>query len=146
LAPKSAVTRDALVKAYADYTCDLETAYMNPNNNEKTGFGSHGPVDKTGQGQVGQSCTVRNLHFPDHTGEPGTLQRIDGEIVCVPDDYDYGDGLSARDAARIEYEDHLTNAWRHPNGDVAEDRVPAGFLQRTDRRTARRWPAITSKP
>jgi hypothetical protein len=126
-APKDAVTRDALVQARADYICDIETAYMNP----PTGFGSRGPVDKTGQGTVGSSCTVRNLHFPDHTGERGTLQRIGGEIVCVPDDYDAYDGLSDREAAHREYHDHLVNAWRHPNGDVAEDRVPA-VTQRDD--------------
>jgi hypothetical protein len=122
---KDAAARDARRQSYIDYETELQTAYQNPPNNESTGFGSRGPVDKTGEGTVGSSCTVRNLDFPDHTGEPGTLQRIDGRIVCVPDDYNWTDGLSAREIAHIEYLDHITNAWRHPNGDVASDSIPA---------------------
>jgi hypothetical protein len=112
-----AKTRDALKQSYADYETELMNAYMNPHNNENTGFGSRGPVDKTGQGTVGQSCTVN--------GKSGTLQYVAGSsgLTCIPDDWT--DGLSDKQIAHEEYRRDLETAWRNPTADVLDsDHVP----------------------
>lgn len=101
--------KDARLAAHLDYVADLETSYMNP-----TGAGSRGPVEKTGQGKVGQSCTIN--------GRAGTLQYAAGRsgLTCVPDDEadDWTDGLSDRQIAHEEYLRDLTSAWRNPVADV----------------------------
>ena len=116
-----AKTRDALKQSYADYETELTNAYMNPHNNEKTGFGSRGPVDRTGQGTVGQSCTVN--------GKSGTLQYVAGSngLTCIPDDEadDWADGLSDKQIAHEEYRRDLETAWRNPTADVLDsDHLP----------------------
>ena len=114
-------TRDTLKDAYRDYETELATAYQNPHSNENTGFGSRGPEDRTGQGTVGQSCTVN--------GRAGTLQYVAGSsgLTCIPDDEadDWTDGLSDKQIAHEEYRRDLETAWRNPTADVLDsDHVP----------------------
>ena len=98
--------KDASILAFADYDADAASAWKTPTplpyTTEVVGAGSKGP-DLSGEGVEGDSCM-------DGGGHRGTLRRIDGKLVCVPDGAQ--DGLSARDMARIEYEDSLCNAWK----------------------------------
>ena len=102
-----------------------------PYSAELTREGSRGPYDKTGMGREFDSCMT-------NTGERGRKIDIGGKLVCVPletaeeymreaaetDTTSAQDRLSARDAARIEYENALCNAWRNPTGSVpASDSV-----------------------
>jgi hypothetical protein len=130
--------RDSAIIALADYDAAAESAWKTPTplpyTTEVIGEGSKGPVDPTGQGREGDSCRT-------NTGERGRkVDMGDGRLICVPEPHvsDYlkegdvtpaqgVDGLSARDAARIEYEDNLCNAWRNPAGSapVLDSVVPA---------------------
>lgn len=66
--------KDETLIAYADRdAADAEAWKGNP----PTGQGSQGFVEKTGEGKAGDSCTLN--------GNRGTLQYVDGELVCVPD-------------------------------------------------------------
>ena len=98
--------RDANVISAADRDLEDVEAWKTPTplpyTTEVVGAGSKGP-DLSGEGVEGNSCM-------DGGGHRGTLRRIDGKLVCVPDGAQ--DGLSARDMARIEYEDSLCNAWK----------------------------------
>jgi hypothetical protein len=69
-----AYAKDETLIAYADRdAADAEAWKGNP----PTGQGSQGFVEKTGDGKAGDSCTLN--------GNRGTLQYVDGELVCVPD-------------------------------------------------------------
>jgi hypothetical protein len=67
--------RDEVIAAYSDYQKELTSAWEG---NPPSGQGSTGFVEKTGEGKAGDSCTL--------DGNRGTLQYVDGELVCVPDD------------------------------------------------------------
>jgi hypothetical protein len=102
LIANDATARDARLRAYHDYTRDLENAYKNP----PTGFGSKGP---RGQ-QEGDICTIN--------GAPGHLEMRGGALVCVPDRRsDQLDPASDRRSvadAYAEYDAKLREAWRNP--------------------------------
>jgi hypothetical protein len=67
--------RDAALIAYADRDAADADAWKG---NPPVGQGSMGFVEKIGEGEEGDSCTVN--------GNRGTLQRnSDGELICVPD-------------------------------------------------------------
>jgi hypothetical protein len=64
---------------------------------------------------IGARCTVKEGggRFGAE-GDPGTIQEIDGELVCFSDRL-RGDNIQdARQTAYDEYERRLKNAWRGP--------------------------------
>jgi hypothetical protein len=71
---RDAYARDEVIAAYHDYNRELTSAWQG---NPPSGQGSTGFVEKTGEGKAGDSCTL--------DGNRGTLQYVDGELVCVPD-------------------------------------------------------------
>lgn len=122
--------RDAAIVALHEYDSEVSSAWEGK---PPVGFGSHGPQGE----KEGDVCMTNN-------GRRG--KKIDvggGRLVCIEDPRasDYlretvdamsaptrdVDGLSARDVARIEYEDALCNAWRNPTGSVpaSDSVVPA---------------------
>jgi hypothetical protein len=110
-----AYAKDETLIAYADRdAADAEAWKGNP----PTGQGSHGFVEKTGEGEEGDSCSI--------DGSRGTLQRnSDGELICVPDGSVSGHdhAMSDREAAHAEHRHYLENAWRSPDaGGVADHR------------------------
>ena len=126
--------RDQAIISYSDYDADAESAWKMmaslPYTTEVTGAGSKGPSGSLAKGfrREGDSC---------QTAEGGRGRKVDmggGRLVCVAEPHASSylaegesaaqDGLSARDVARIEYEDALCNAWRNPTGSVpASDSV-----------------------
>ena len=112
-----ATARDAKLQAYDAYEKHLATAYLSPHA-ENTGVGSQGPRETR---SVGDRCLIQ--------GQNGHLYEADdGSLVCVPDQW--GDAaLDDRAIEHARYIDHITNAWRHPDGDVVSDHRPA---QRAD--------------
>jgi hypothetical protein len=109
-----AYAKDETLIAYADRdAADAEAWKGNP----PTGQGSHGFVEKTGEGEEGDSCSI--------DGSRGTLQRnSDGELICVPDGSVSGHdhAMSDREAAHAEHRHYLENAWRNPAADVSDHR------------------------
>jgi hypothetical protein len=80
------------------------------------GLGRLADSNGNGSGRFGQqfegdSCTIN--------GEPGTLQRRNGQLLCVPDDSDIDEifdaaqgGVDPVSAAHRIYTFQLTNAWK----------------------------------
>ena len=119
--------KDAAICQYADYDAAAESAWKG---NPPTGFGSHGPqgakegdvciVDGGGRGRMidmggGRLIGVEEPHASDYLRE------------VVDDMAPTQDGLSDRDAARIEYEADLCSAWKMGRSDpeVHVDAAPA---------------------
>lgn len=108
-------TRDA----HAAYEQELRDAWKNPVRDD-SGAGSDDFIG----GQIGDTCTVRGGDFPDAFGNPGTLQLVNGQLTCVPNDYDPDDFSDSRrdsrrkpvhdDRARAlaERDAELRDAWR----------------------------------
>ena len=90
---------------YEQYDAELSTSWKSI---PPTGVGSSGFVGA----QEGDSCTVRNLDFPDDTGAEGTMQFYRGKLTCVPRRRQ--EDAMPRDAATEyqAYDEWLTNAWR----------------------------------
>jgi hypothetical protein len=112
-----ATARDAKLQAYDAYEKHLATAYLSPHA-ENTGVGSQGPRETR---SVGDRCLIQ--------GQNGHLYEADdGSLICVPDQW--GDAaLDDRAIEHARYIDHITNAWRHPDGDAVPD---GGPVQRAD--------------
>ena len=64
---------------------------------------------------VGGPCTVRGPEYPLDFGSPGTLQKRNGELVCVPNQRRDAAALDAKAQAYADYDREMANAWRGPN-------------------------------
>lgn len=106
--------RRAIDDAHADYEKSQAEAWKGP----PTDARSQGPRETR---SVGDRCLIQ--------GQNGHLYEADdGSLVCVPDQW--GDAaLDDRAIEHARYIDHITNAWRHPDGDAVPDRGP---VQRAD--------------
>jgi hypothetical protein len=65
----------------------------------------------------GDVCTVRGADYPNDIGSPGHLELHEGRLICTPDSPSANDARSVRDArtqAYLDYENHITSAWRTP--------------------------------
>jgi hypothetical protein len=96
--------KDEAILAHADYDAELQDAYK--------GKKARDPDEE------GDEDLVEDLRASGYSKEIADKTSASTRGV---------DGLSARDAARIEYEDDLCNAWRNPVGIVpaSDSAVPA---------------------
>ncbi len=109
---------DAVQQARAEYLDYVQNAYKLGDargDDPDTGFGSNGSLDL----QVGAACTVKQgggRFGPE--GARGTIQRVDGRLVCVANsnnDAMSRDGLShaqIMDREYRRYEEEQSRAWR----------------------------------
>ena len=64
---------------------------------------------------VGGPCTVRGPEYPEAFGSPGTLQKRNGELVCVPNQRKDAAAFDAKAQAYADYDREMANAWRGSN-------------------------------
>jgi hypothetical protein len=90
-------------KAYALYDAEVRQAWRGDD------------AEAYAEGSEGSSCTVRNERFPLKFGSEGTIRRVDGELICVPNNPQARtDHATVMDELYQEYDDELENAWRSP--------------------------------
>ena len=124
LQPDKAARGEKLA-AYDAYENSQREAWRSP----PTGHGSRDPID---QREEGDACVIG--------GMTGTLVETGDGLVCIPNEWEAADAasLSDREIAHLQYIDRISNAWRHPDGDVVSDRGPARRGCGADARCGRR--------
>ncbi len=87
---------------YATYDAEKAAEYL--------GGGGEGSVENA-------VCTVRNPQYPRAQGAPGHIRRVDGKLICVPDELQR-DALPARDGNMADvyaaYDARIREMWRSP--------------------------------
>jgi hypothetical protein len=110
LQPDKAARGEKLA-AYDAYENSQREAWRSP----PTGHGSRGPID---QRDESDACVIG--------GMTGTLVETGDGLVCIPNEWEAADAasLSDREGAHLQYIGRISNDWRHPHGDVVQDRGP----------------------
>ena len=87
----------------------VEQAYADADIESANAWRGHVTTDQ----QAGDPCTVRGPEYPLDFGSPGTLQKRNGDWVCVPNKkrQDVA-ALDAKAQAYADYDREMANAWR----------------------------------
>ena len=65
--------------------------------------------------RAGDTCSCRGPEYPNDFGSPGTLQKRNGDWVCVPNKQRQdAAAFDAKAAAYADYDRDMANAWRNP--------------------------------